>query len=186
MNKFYNTQKNISSNIKDFLLKVDPHFRKTQLNIIPFIIIGMILSESSTSSDIAKNLKDDFSLVQHDSVIRRIKRLFTNKYFNPYKFYDKIIRHVIYNYKKKHNDKRVHIIFDHMFSRDNYTVFMFSMRIGKQGIPLWFRCFDSNNSKNAFKTDLIIEGISYISDLFNNIFDLIFLCDRCFNHIDII
>ena len=28
----------ISSNIKDFLLKVDPHFRKTQLNIIPFII----------------------------------------------------------------------------------------------------------------------------------------------------
>ena len=101
MNKFYNTQKNISSNIKDFLLKVDPHFRKTQLNIIPFIIIGMILSESSTSSDIAKNLKDDFSLVQHDSVVRRIKRLFTNKYFNPYKFYDKIIRHVISNYKKK-------------------------------------------------------------------------------------
>ena len=78
----------------------------------------MILSESSTSSDIAKNLKDDFSLVQHDSVVRRIKRLFTNKYFNPYKFYDKIIRHVISNYKKKHKDKRVHIIFDHMFSRD--------------------------------------------------------------------
>ena len=160
MNKFYNTQQIISSNIKDFLLKVDPHFRKTQLNIIPFIIIGMILSESSTSSDIAKNLKDDFSLVQHDSVVRRIKRLFTNKYFNPYKFYDKIIKHVISNYKKKHKDKRVHIIFDHMFSRDNYTVLMFSMRIGKQGIPLWFRCFESNHSKEAFNISLIKEGIS--------------------------
>ena len=86
MNKFYNTQQIISSNIKDFLLKVDSNIRKSQLNIIPFIIIGMILAESSTSSDIAKNLKDDFSLVQHDSVVRRIKRLFTNKYFNPYKF----------------------------------------------------------------------------------------------------
>ena len=48
---------------------------------------------------------------------------------------------MISTYKKKHNYKRIHIIFDHMFSHDNYTVFMISMRIGKQGIPIWFRCF---------------------------------------------
>lgn len=49
---------------------------------------------------------------------------------------------------------------------------MFTMRIGKQGIPLWFR---------SFKESLIIEGIKYVSNLFNNDFDLIFLADRWFN-----
>ena len=103
----------------------------------------MILSESSVASDIAKHLKYDFSLVQLDSVIRRIKRFFKNKLFNPYEFYDQIIKYVISNYKTKHSDKTVHITFDHMFSHDNYTVFMISMRVGKQGIPLWFRCFEN-------------------------------------------
>jgi len=55
---------------------VSPNIRKTQLKIIPYIVIGMILSESSIASDIAKILKDDFSLVQHDSVIKRIRRFF--------------------------------------------------------------------------------------------------------------
>ena len=87
----------------------------------------MILSESSVASDIAKNLKDDFSLVQHESVIRRIKRLFKNKLFDPYKFYDEVIKYIISNYKSKHEDKRVHLTFDHMFSHDNYTVFMITI-----------------------------------------------------------
>lgn len=146
MFKVYNTQKEIASKISEFLLHCIPNIRKTQLKIIPFIIIGIILSESCVASDIAKNLKDEFSIVQHESVIRRITRFFTNKLFNPYLFYDKIIKHVISNYKKKHNDKRVHIIFDHMFSHDNYSVFMITMRIGKSGIPLWFRSFKGKPS----------------------------------------
>ena len=76
MNKVYNSQKDIASKIKEFLLRCIPNIRKTQLKIIPFICIGMILAESAVASDIAKNLKDDFSLVQHESVIRRIKRFF--------------------------------------------------------------------------------------------------------------
>ena len=109
MFKVYNTQSDIASSLQNFLLNVDPNIRKTQLNIIPFISLGMILSESSVASDIAKSLKDDFSLVQHESVIRRIKRLFKNKFFDPYHFYDLVIRYVISNYKPKHNDRRVHI-----------------------------------------------------------------------------
>lgn len=181
MNKIYNTQEIIASKISNFLIKVDPNIRKTQLKIIPFIIIGMILSESCVSSDIAKNLKDDFSLVQQDSIIRRIKRLFTNKLFDPYSFYDKIIKYCISTYKKKHPDKRIHIIFDHMFSHDNYTVFMISMRVGKQGIPLWFRCFKGKSDNNAFNISLMKEGISYVSSLFDDSFELIFLADRWFN-----
>ncbi len=184
MNKVYNTQNDIASEIKDFLLKSNPNIRKTQLKIIPFISLGMILSQSSVASSIASFLKDDFSLVQHDSVTRRIKRLFKNKLFDPYSFYDSIIRYIISNYKPKHEDKRVHITFDHMFSHDNYTVFMITMRLGKQGIPLWFRCFNDNPS--AFDESLLKEGISYVSSLFDSSFNLIFLADRWFNSISLL
>lgn len=181
MNLIYNNQEEIATKIREFLLKVFPNIRKTQLKIIPYIVLGMILSESTVASDISKELKGDFSLIQHDSVIRRIKRFFTNKLFNPYEFYDKIIKYVISTYKKKHNDKRIHIVFDHMFSHDNYTVFMISMRVGKQGIPLWFRCFKGKNDSNAFAESLLKEGISYVSKLFDKSYDLIFLADRWFN-----
>lgn len=181
MNKLYNTQKEISSNFSKFLKEIYPNIRKTQLNIVPYIIHGMIVAQSLVPSDIAKVLKDDFSLIQIESVVKRIKRLFTNKYFNPYELYDKMIIHIIKNYKKKHQDKRVHIVFDHMFSKDNYTVFMITMRIGKQGIPLWFRCYKGNDCPDAYKEALIKEGISYVSNIFDKDFDLIFLADRWFN-----
>lgn len=181
MTQVYNTQEDFASSIQKFLLKVSPSIRKTQLKIIPFILLGMILSESVVASDISKQLKGDFSLVNHDSVVKRIRRLFKNKFFEPYYLYDQIITHVINNYKKKHSDKRVHIVFDHMFSRDNYTVFMMSMRIGKQGIPLWFRCFKGKSDNNAFSLNLLKEGVSYVSNLFSKDFDLIFLADRFFD-----
>ena len=100
MNLIYNNQEQIASKIKNFLLNCFPNIRKTQLKIIPYIVIGMILSESTVSSDIAKELKGDFSPIHHDSVIKRIKRFFSNKLFNPYSFYDKIIKFVISSYKK--------------------------------------------------------------------------------------
>ena len=186
MNKVYNTQEEITSNIASILQKVDYNIRKTQLKIIPSIVLGMILSESVVASDIAKNLKGEFSLVQHDSVIRRIKRFFRNKLFDPYSFYDKVIKFVISTYKKKHNDKRVHIIFDHMFSHDNYTVFMITMRIGRQGIPLWFRCFKGKDCPDAFQEELLKDGISYVSNLFDDDFDLVFLADRWFNSVTLL
>lgn len=182
MNKIYNTQAEIATKIKLFLLRIFPDIRKTQLNIIPFIVIGMLLSESVVSSDIAKNLKDDFSLVQLDSVSRRIRRFFSNKLFNPYLFYQSIIKFVIDNYKKKHNDKRVHIIFDHMYSKENYTILMFSLRVGKQGIPIYFRCFEGIHNPDAFFDSTIIEGIDSVSSYFQNSdYKLIFLADRWFN-----
>jgi len=55
------------------------------------------------------------------------------------------------------------------------------MRIGKQGIPLWFRCFENKDDHNAFEESLLTEGISYVSSLFPKDFDLIFLADRWFN-----
>ena len=72
-----------------------------------------------------------------------------------------------------------------MFSHDNFTVFMISMRIGTQGIPLWFRCFKGKDNFEAFKLNVITEGIDYVSNLFNDDFHLIFLADRWFNSTDL-
>ena len=181
MNKVYNNQEEIASKIVKFLKEVFPEIRKTQTNIIPYIILGIILSESVVASDIAKELKNQFSLIQLDSVIKRVKRFFSNELFEPYEFYNHVIKYVIKKYKNKHSDKRVHIIFDHMFSHDNYTVFMITMRVGKQGIPLWFRCYKGKDCPEAFEEKLLKDGISYVSSLFNENFDLIFLADRWFN-----
>lgn len=183
MNTIYNNQQIFASNISNFLKICNNNIRKTQLNIIPYVVLGMILSESSVSCDIAKELKDEFSLIKFDSVNKRIKRLFNNKLFDPYSFYNSIIKYVISTYKKKHCDKRVHLIFDHMFSHDNFTVFMISMRIGKQGIPLWFRCFKGKNDSDAFKLSTITQGIDFVSSLFSKDFNLIFLADRWFNSV---
>jgi len=142
----------------------------------------MFCSESVSSIDIAKSLKNDFSHIKLDSIIKRINRLFNNPLFEPYSFYHHIISYVLSNYKKKHLDKRIHIIFDHMFSHDNYTVFMFSMRIGKQGIPLWFKCFKDISNNDAFKLNTLKEGIKVVHELFKDYdFDLIFLADRWFS-----
>lgn len=80
MNLIYNTQEEIASKIKQKLKEIIPDIRKTVLNILPYIFIGMLNSESVVASDISKSLKDDFSLVQHDSVVKRIRRFFKINY----------------------------------------------------------------------------------------------------------
>lgn len=137
MNQIYNTQEIFSTNISKFLLSIFPNMRKTQLKIIPYILLGMILSES---------------------------------------FYRTIIKHVIKTYKKKHPDNRVHIIFDHMYFKENYTILMFSFRIGKQGIPLYFRCFKGIREKEAFTDETMVDCINHVCSLFQDTnYELIFL-----------
>ena len=191
MNKLYNTQTEITNKIREFLTISIPNLRKTQLNIIPEILFGMISSESVVSSDIAKTLKNEFSFIQLESIKKRIRRFFNNKLFDPENFYNFLIISVISSYKKKHKDNRIHITFDHMFSHDNYVTLMFTMRVGKQGILLWFKSFkqeyinkDISLEKGgtiAFNETLIINGIKHVSALFGEKFDLIFLADRWFN-----
>ena len=191
MNKLYNTQEEITNEIREFLKNNIPGLRKTQLNIIPEILFGMIASESVVSTDIAKCLKNEFSFIQLESVQRRIRRFFNNELFDHEDFYNSLIISVISKYKLNHKDKRIHITFDHMFSHDNYVTLMFTMRVGKQGIPIQFKSFKQEyTNKNvslekggtiAFNESLIIEGIKHISALFNESYDLIFLADRWFN-----
>ena len=82
MNKLYNTQEKITNEIWKFIL----NSHKTQLNIIPEILFGMISSESVVSTDIAKCLKNEFSYVQLESVQKRIRRFFNNDLFDSKAF----------------------------------------------------------------------------------------------------
>ena len=50
MNLIYNTQEEIASKIKQKLLEIVPDIRKTVLNILPYIFIGMLDSESVVAS----------------------------------------------------------------------------------------------------------------------------------------
>lgn len=180
MYKLYNSQSELTSKLMQFFEKVIPNIRKTQLNIIPAIIFGMISSESCVPSDIAKSLKDEFSSIQLDSIIKRIRRFFNNKLFNPYNFYKSLISYVINNFNIKHDDT-VFITFDHMFSKLNYTVIMFTLRVGTFGIPIYYKCFKKVSDNDAFKLNTIKTGIETVSDLFKDTgFNLVFLADRWF------
>lgn len=105
---------------------------------ISSVVFGMIVGETVVSQDIARELKDNFSLIQLDSASRRIRRLLNNPRFNGYNFYKEVIQHVINNYKIKHPVNRVHLTIDHMYCKENYTVLLVSMRIGKQGILVYY------------------------------------------------
>lgn len=77
MNKLYNIKEKITNKIRDFLKINIPNLRKTQLNIIPEILFGMISSESVVSTGLTKYLKNEFSYVQ-----RRFRIFFNNDLFD--------------------------------------------------------------------------------------------------------
>ena len=180
MRKLYNTNSQITRDLSNFLNNVSPTTSKPNIKNSTDVILGMIKSESVVTTDIVKKFKDPWSEAQPSSAVRRLERFFNNPLFSPYELYDSIIKYVINNYKSK--NKNVYISFDHTFCKDSFTILVFSLRVGKQGIPLWFRCFKGNDDPKAFELDLIKEGISYVHSLFENSgYRLIFLADRWFN-----
>ena len=133
MNKLYYTQDKISSFFKNIFGKVFnlslPHLKN-----LSSILTAMIDAESVVSSDIARSFKDIFYPIQLTSLERRFLRFFSSFSDVAYKFYEALISFIISNYRIKHADK-IHISFDHMYCRDNFTILLFSLRIGKQRHP---------------------------------------------------
>ena len=184
--KLYYNQNKISSSLKNFFSKIFS-LSKPLLNNLSFVISGIISAESAVTSDISKKLKDHFSSIHQDSSEKHIRRFFKSFSSLAYSFYDAFIHYIISKFCVKHSDNKVHISLDHMFCRNKYTILLFSLRIGKQGIPLWFRCFKGKHNSNAYSINLINEGISYCSNLFSNRnYHIIFLADRWFPHIEIL
>lgn len=104
----------------------------------------------------------------------------------PYDIYDSIITHVINNFKIKHKES-LHISIDHSFCKDDFTTLMFTLRIGLQSIPIWFRCFSGTNDPEAFNSNLIVEGINYVYNLFKEKdCNIIFRADRWFPNVEVL
>lgn len=129
MNKLYNTQKNLASDLVNFFQKVT-EISKPQQKIIPYIILGMIEAESFVTTDIVKKLKGNFSQVSPFSTVRRIERFSNNDKFDVYKFYDNIISKIIEKYNPK--NKKIYVTIDHMYCKDKFTILFFSLKIDKQ------------------------------------------------------
>lgn len=128
--KFYYTQEKIASGFRDFFKNFS--LSKPHLKSLSYIITGMLSSESVVTSDISRKLKDDFSLIHLESIERHFRRFF--KSFSPlaYSLYESFISYVISHFCSIHDNKRVHISFDHMFCKNKFTILLFSLRIGKQ------------------------------------------------------
>lgn len=129
--KVYYTQDKIATDFKKFFKNIFS-LSKPHLKLISSIIVGIISAESVVSSDIARKLKDDFSLVNLESIERRFRRFFSSFASVAYAFYSALISFIISKFCVKHSDKKVHISFDHMFCKDKFTILLFSLRIGKQ------------------------------------------------------
>lgn len=185
MKAYYNQEK-IASSFRKILKKVGK-ITKPQLKTISYMIPGMISAESIVTADISRKLKDNFSEIDLESIERKFRRFFKSFSTSAYEYYENLIKEVMKKFTVKHEDKKIYIAFDHMFCRDRYTILLFSLRIGKQGIPLWFRCFEGKLCAEACKVSYIKEGIDFCVELFSGReYHIIFLGDRWFGSVEIL
>ena len=186
MNKLYNNNIEITSKFKDFFKEINIPLSEYRHELLINTIFGVINSESSIISDVTRNIKNINLNIDDESLQRKIRRFFDSKFFNPYDIYDSIITHVINNFKIKHKES-LHISIDHSFCKDDFTTLMFTLRIGLQSIPIWFRCFSGTNDPEAFNSNLIVEGINYVYNLFKEKdCNIIFLADRWFPNVKVL
>lgn len=186
MNKLYNNNIEITSKFKDFFKEINIPLSEYRHELLINTIFGVINSESSIISDVTRNIKNINLNIDDESLQRKIRRFFDSKFFNPYDIYDSIITHVINNFKIKHKES-LHISIDHSFCKDDFTTLMFTLRIGLQSIPIWFRCFSGTNDPEAFNSNLIVEGINYVYNLFKEKdCNIIFLADRWFPNVEVL
>lgn len=181
MSKLYNTFESISSDLANYLKESSNNISKPQAYNLSYIVIVVIQANSIIASKVALNFKGTLSNNKPDSNEKRVKRFFNNSIFNIYNFYADFISNIISTYKVKHSDNNVFISLDHTYNKDDFTSLVFTLRIGKQSIPLWFKCFNGTNDKEAFSIDTIKDGILFVHNLFNKKYNLIFLADRWFN-----
>mgnify|MGYP005802763857 FL=1 len=150
MNKVYNNLEDVVNSFRNFFSNFSSS--KTLLNFIPHLFCSIINSESITTSKVALDLFNSFNdSIRLDSHSKRIFRFFHNPNYNIRNIFNKIVFDVLSRYKLSHDDNNLHISFDHMFVKNNFTILMFTLRVGKQGIPIYFEAF--NGSNNGYHGD---------------------------------
>ena len=188
MFKLYDNYHTFVNNFRYFFASFSN--KKTFLNFLPNFLFGLINSESTTLADISLAIVPLHNDVLLSSIERRCSRFLNNPNFSIHDIFDSIISDVLSRFKSSHPDiNRFFVSFDHMFVEDKHTILMFSLRIGKQGIPIYFKLFPGQFAKHhgdAFKSKNIIAGISYCHNLIKSInpnAEIVFLADRWFGNL---
>lgn len=190
MYKLYNNEFDIVKGVNDFFDKLDFHLSKPQYKIIPHILTSIINVENVTTLDISKSYIDESFLTNNDSIQKKIWRFLNNDKFDGVAFFNASIKFIIDNSKALKHNKLV-VVMDHMFMKNNFVTLMFSLKIGKQSIPIWFKCdktksnrhreIDEENKKCLFSEKVIFNAINDVIKLLSPLNTKItFLADRWF------
>ena len=188
MNIIYNNFDDCSISFDKFFYMVDNSLTKNQRNFLSDLFTSMLNSSSSSFDKIAIDLAHKYSDVKLDSILKRISRFFNNPNNNLHNLFDNVIYYILSNFKVSHDDNRIFISFDHMFVKDKYTIFMLSLKIGKQGFPIYFKTFEGkkdNNHGEAFKLKHIKSSLLYVHNTIKSLnpdINIVFLADRWFGN----
>lgn len=189
MVKLYNNNFDFATfNFNSFFSNIDSSLSKNQKNFLSDFFTSLLSSNSVNFDKIATHLSYKYNNINFDSILKRISRFLNNKNYNFHLLFDNVIKYVISNFKVKHNDNRIYLSIDHMYVKSKFTILMISLRIGKQGIPIYFNSFYGKNHTlfgNAFKLKYIKSSISYVHNLFKSIIpniNIVFLADRWFGN----
>ena len=182
--ELYNNQEQITTNLKNFFLEISPCLSIPRAKNLALIIESMIESSSIITSNIASIFKGIFKFNKPESNQKRVYRFWHNQHVDMEDFFDDLIAYVFKNFKVKHEDSKVYVSFDHSFNRDDFASLVVSFSVGKQAIPIYYRCFEADD-KTAFSMDTIKDALTKVNNYFPNC-EIIFLADRWFGLSDII
>lgn len=164
VNSSYST---IYSKFLIFLLNLSPSFPLDFIKFLPAVSIAIASKESIISSDLASFIASRHH-INFDSALKNISRFFSNPNYDFDFFFAKFISSILSSFKIKHLDRRLFLVFDHMTIEHKFIVFMISLKLGKQSIPLYFKTFDFHD-KDAYSYDTFVEGISFCHILIKSI-----------------
>ena len=190
MNKLYNKEVDIVKGLNNFFIKFFLKISKPQMKIIPHIITSIIKTENITTLDISKCFFDNSILYNQSSVEKKLWRFFNNRKFNGITFFNESIKYIINNFKALKHNKLI-VVMDHMFMKNNFVTLMFTLKVGKQSIPILFKCdktksnrhheIDELTKKWLFSEKVIFNAINEVIELLSPINTKItFLADRWF------
>lgn len=188
MSKVYNIFNFCSINFDKFFYDIDNSLSKNQRNFLSDYFSALLSANSINFDKVALELSSKYPNIHFESILTRIFRFLNNHNNNFHSLFDKVISHIFNNFKVKHDDNRVFISFDHMFVKEKFTVFMLSIKIGKQGFPIFFNTFEGKGKKEfgeAFRLKNIKDALSYVHNLIKSIdsnIEIVFLADRWFGN----
>lgn len=196
MNKLYNDMDKVAIDFNNFFEEINLNISKPNRKLLSYITLGVINSESVVTADIAKSIKSQFFSNNHDSNQKRIWRFFNNKNIDIYDTFDKIAKSTINNISNVRHHELI-VTLDHMFTKNNFVTLMFTLKVDKQGIPIWFRSertlsnchleIQKKSRKKLFNEKVIKNAIDEVIELLKPLnCKITFLADRWFFNLKIL